>query len=93
MTSILEQQHAPYFVQKVQVGRDLVGVSRTEFFMRACANHRVLHVGCVDWPITDLAQNLKIKLDGVCSKLDGLYINTEALDAIRQIYKGILFDE
>jgi hypothetical protein len=93
MVSQLEQQHAPYFVQKVKVGRDLVGVSRLEFFLRACADKRVLHVGCVDWPITDLEHNLHLQLDRVCAQLDGLDINTEAFDAMRPHLKGQLFGD
>lgn len=56
-------RHDPYFVQEVPVGTDLMGRTRLNVFSQLCANRRVLHVGCTDWPITDPAQSLHVALD------------------------------
>jgi len=91
--SELESRHAPYFVQKVQVGRDLVGRSRFDVLGEICAGRRVLHVGCVDWPITDVRSSLHVQLDAVCSQLDGFDIHAEAFDALRPHVRGRFFSQ
>lgn len=88
--SFLEHVHAPYFVQKVEVREDLIGLSRLDVFGRICAGRRVLHVGCVDWPITDLRQSLHLQLDGLC-QLDGFDIHTDAFEAMQPHLRGRLF--
>jgi 2-polyprenyl-3-methyl-5-hydroxy-6-metoxy-1,4-benzoquinol methylase len=88
--SLLEQVHAPYFVQRVAVGEDLMGRSRLDVFSTLCAGKNVLHVGCVDWPITDLKASLHLQLDACC-QLDGFDINTEAFEIMRPHVKGRLF--
>ena len=51
----------------------------------------VLHIGCADWPITNLNQNLHLMLDKVASSLDGVDSATEALEMLRPHVKGSLF--
>ncbi|WP_231741521.1 methyltransferase domain-containing protein [Paucibacter sp. KCTC 42545] len=88
--STLELAHAPYFVQKVAVSEELRGRSRLDVFQPMCAGKRVLHVGCVDWPITNLKQSLHLQLDGIC-ELDGFDINIEAFEQMQPHLKGRLF--
>lgn len=88
--STLELAHAPYFVQKVPVSEELRGRSRLDVFQPMCAGKRVLHVGCVDWPITNLKQSLHLQLEGLC-ELDGFDINTEAFAQMQPHLKGRLF--
>jgi hypothetical protein len=90
--SPLEYAHAPYFVQKVAVSEQLVGVNRVEAFATLCANQRVLHVGCVDWPITDLKRSLHLQLDAHC-ELDGFDIHPDAFEQMRPHVKGKLFSD
>ncbi|MEJ6008275.1 hypothetical protein WG899_22240 [Paucibacter sp. AS339] len=90
--SALEHAHAPYFVQKTWVGEDLVGKSRMEVFGPMCEGKRVLHVGCVDWPITDLNQSLHLRLDPLC-QLDGFGINHEAFSSMQPHLRGRLFSD
>ena len=89
--SVLAGRHAPYFVQQIPVGRDMIGRSRLEVFAQTCANRRVLHMGCADWPITDPKTSLHLALEGHCARLDGFDIHAEALDALRPHTKGRLF--
>jgi len=89
--SPLEHAHAPYFVQKVAVGEELMGRSRMDVFGPLCEGKRVLHVGCVDWPITDLKNSLHLQLEPLCAQLDGFDINTEAFAQMQPHLKGRLF--
>ncbi len=89
--SELESRHAPYFVQKVRVGRELVGRNRTEVLREICAGRRVLHVGCADWPITDVQSSLHVQLDAVCAQLDGFDVHAEAFDILRPHVRGRFF--
>lgn len=91
--SPLESQHAPYFVQKMVVGSELLGRNRVEVLAQICRGRRVLHVGCVDWPITDPAASLHVQLDSVCAQLDGFDIHAEAFDALRPHVKGRFFSD
>lgn len=89
--SRLEARHDPYFVQKVEVSTDLVGVSRMDLFGSLCAGKRVLHVGCADWPITDPKTSLHLALEPLCAQLDGVDPHTEALEQLAPYAKGRLF--
>lgn len=89
--SALEARHDPYFVQKVEVSTDLVGVSRMDLFGSLCAGKRVLHVGCADWPITDPKTSLHLALEPLCAQLDGVDPHTEALEQLAPYAKGRLF--
>jgi hypothetical protein len=91
--SALERMHEPYFVQKVGVGRELMGRPRLDVLREMCAGRRVLHVGCVDWPITDPKTSLHLQLEAVCARLDGFDVHAEAFDALRPHVSGQLFSE
>ncbi|MBB4843568.1 hypothetical protein HNP55_002091 [Paucibacter oligotrophus] len=88
--SPLELAHSPYFVQKVAVSEAFKGMSRLQVFGPLCEGKRVLHVGCVDWPITDLHNSLHLQLDAIC-QLDGFDINTEAFAQMQPHLQGRLF--
>lgn len=91
--SALERMHAPYFVQKLTVGRGLMGRPRLDVLREMCQGQRVLHVGCVDWPITDPKTSLHVQLDPVCARLDGFDVHTEAFDTLRSHVRGQLFGD
>ena len=90
-TSQLESLHAPYFVQRVQVGSELAQVGRLDVFRSLCQGKRVLHVGCADWPITDPATSLHLALEPVCAALDGVDPHVEALEQLAPFARGRLF--
>lgn len=89
--SILESRNAPYFVQRVNVSNELAGVGRGSVLRTFCEGKRVLHVGCADWPITDLNRSLHLFLEPVCAQLDGVDPHTEALEMLAPHTKGRLF--
>jgi len=91
--SKLQELHAPYFVQQVQVGSELADRPRIDVFRQLCAGRRVLHVGCVDWPITDLGNSLHVALDGSCAQLDGFDVHAEAFASLRPLVRGKLFSD
>jgi hypothetical protein len=88
--SPIEHGHQPYFVQKVPVSDELWGRSRLDVFTALCEGRKVLHVGCVDWPITDLRRSLHLQLDACCT-LDGFDIHPEAFEQMQPHVKGRLF--
>ena len=77
--SPLESRHASYFVQRVQVGRDLAGRSRIDVVAQLCAGKRVLHIGCADWPLTAPQISLHLGLQSHCAQLDGFDIHPDPL--------------
>lgn len=89
--SRLEKLHAPYFIQKVTVSSDLIGTPRFAALSKLCAGKKVLHIGCTDFPITNIQENLHIKLEPICAQLDGFDINTEAFDEMHLHLQGRLF--
>lgn len=89
--SKLEASHDPYFVQRVPVSSELVGVGRIEVLRTLCQGKRVLHVGCADWPITDPKNSLHLALEPVCAAIDGVDPNTEALEQLAPFTSGRLF--
>ncbi|ATY32477.1 glycosyltransferase [Sphingomonas psychrotolerans] len=89
--SALEVRNAPYFVQRVQVSNELEGLGRGVVLGNFCEGKRVLHVGCADWPITNLKASLHLALEQVCAQLDGVDPHTEALDQLAPHVKGRLF--
>lgn len=91
--SPLEARHAPYFVQKLRVGTELIGRPRFDVLRDICRGRRVLHVGCVDWPITEVRSSLHVALDSVCASLDGFDIHHEAFNLIRPHVRGELLSD
>lgn len=91
--SQLEQIHAPYFLQRVPVGSELQGLGRLQVLSSLCAGKRVLHVGCADWPITDVRTSLHVALEAHCAALDGVDPHAEALEQLRPFVKGNLFTD
>lgn len=92
-SSPLEHIHAPYFLQRVQVGSELASLDRMEVFASLLSGQRVLHIGCADWPITDPRTSLHVRLEAHCAQLDGLDPHGEALEQLRPFVKGKLFTD
>ena len=86
--SVLDNQS--FFVQKVKVSERFVGRSRVDVLSQLCSGQSVLHVGCADWPITNVHDSLHVQLDKVCARLDGFDLHEEALDTLRPHVQGKL---
>lgn len=85
------QEHESYYAQRASLDFLVDHLSRFEVLTFLATEQAVLHIGCADWPITNLNQNLHIMLDKVASSLDGVDNATEALEMLRPHVKGSLF--
>lgn len=93
VVSPLERKHDSYFVQRVDVDDELVGTPRLDVFRQLCVGKRVLHIGCADWPITNIATSLHLQLEPHCAQLDGFDVHLEALEQLAPLAKGRLFSD
>lgn len=80
---MIENQHASFYLQSVPVSDAYVGKSRLEVLRGYCENKKVLHIGCVDYPVTQLADNLHVQLAPFCAILDGYDIHTEVYPILK----------
>ncbi len=90
-TFVNGQEHGSYFVQQTQLDMRFDHLSRFDILTHLAFGKSVLHVGCADWPITNLSQNLHIMLDKVTSILDGVDTSQEAIELLRPHVKGSLY--
>ena len=67
-------EHDKYFVQNISV-QDDNQMGKLNFFLRYVKDKKVLHIGFVDHPITNLNNNLHLNLAPYCARLDGYDIN------------------
>lgn len=81
MTSINGKEHKEYFVQRSVVGTEFK--SRMDLFKKFIENKKVLHVGFVDWPITNPNKSLHLNLKDYCTRLDGYDINVEGAEFLK----------
>lgn len=81
MTIINGKDHKEYFVQKTRVSTEFK--SRIDLFKNFIENKKVLHVGFVDWPITDPNSSLHLNLKDYCTQLDGYDVNTEGAEFLK----------
>lgn len=70
MIEVNGRLHNEYFVKYLNV-QDSNHMTRYEFLVPFTKDKKVLHVGFVDYPITDVTNNLHIKLSEHCARLDG----------------------
>lgn len=85
---MIENQHAPFYLQSIPVSDAYVGKSRLEVLRGYCENKKVLHIGCVDYPVTQLADNLHLQLAPFCRTLDGYDIHTEVYPTLEPYIKN-----
>lgn len=85
---MIETQHAPFYLQSVPVSDAYVGKPRLEVLRGYCENKKVLHIGCVDYPVTQLAGNLHLQLAPFCATLDGYDIHTEVYPTLEPYIKN-----
>lgn len=84
--------HDDYFVQQLGVDSYFLNSSRLEFFAPIVTGKKVLHVGCVDWPITDKNNSLHVQLSPYCTQLDGVDVNQEGAEQLQIPNGEIYFD-
>jgi hypothetical protein len=67
-----------FFEQCIEVDSTYKWSDRFDFFKNHIDNKNVLHVGCVDYPITNPNNNLHIQMSKLCNSIDGFDINLTA---------------
>lgn len=92
--SRIESGHDPFFVQNLHVSSRLRGIHRNQVFASLCDGRTVLHIGCADAPITNIANNLHLALQGSARVLDGFDLDTKAIEMLRpHLRHGRLFSD
>lgn len=75
--------------QVVDIDESTISTSRKHFLMNYIKNKKVLHVGFVDYPITDVKKNLHLALSSECQRLDGIDTNiTTEIEELLSVPNG-----
>ncbi len=91
---MIENLHAPFFLQSLQVFPDFKGKDRRLVLAAICQGKRVLHIGCADSPLTDAENSLHLFLQGYAERLDGQDLDSDALRMLEPyVTKGELFSD
>ena len=64
-----------YFNQTVEVDSTFKWSDRLDFFKDYISDKNILHVGCLDYPITNTKNNLHLQMSLLCKSIDGFDIN------------------
>lgn len=75
-----------FFIQKLEV--ENIEQPRNLFFKELMKKQKVLHVGCVDWPLFDEKDNLHLDLarTGQLKILDGCDVDSEGIENLKKYY-------
>jgi hypothetical protein len=77
-----------YFHQKTKVSEKYINKSRFEIIPLILKNKKILHIGCMDWPITNYEKNLHCLLDNVAEELVGVDPNNENFEELKAHIKN-----
>lgn len=66
-----------YFTQTIEVDNSFKNKTRHDFIKQSVHGKKVLHVGFVDYPITNLKKNLHLYISDACLRLDGIDPNID----------------
>lgn len=72
-----------YYVQRTVISDKFKNSNRLDLLIPLVQGKRVLHVGFVDWPITNINNNLHLTLAPHCLRLDGIDINADKAEELR----------
>jgi hypothetical protein len=77
-----------YFTQKTIISNKFVSKTRKQILPEYCKDKSVLHIGCMDWPITNYRHNLHIMIDQVCKNLVGIDVNNDKFSEMSSFLKN-----
>lgn len=77
-----------FFYQESPVA---IANNRVEFFKKILTATKVLHVGCTDYPIQNIENNLHIALSKFITDLSGFDIDKAGLEALKSLVPGKYF--
>ena len=81
-----------FFYQKLHDLARRPNLHRNEYIKNAVSNKIVLHVGCVDWPVTDINENLHKILAGIARSIDGCDLPGRGLEQLKEECPGVYFE-
>lgn len=73
-----------YFDHRIKTSTSFVHQHRNVMFDHYLRDQSVLHVGFVDYPVTNPQQNLHVRLASICRELEGYDLNTVGAQVIRE---------
>lgn len=74
-----------FYHQITEVNYKFISNHRIFVLPEMCKDKSVLHVGCMDWPVTNYSRNLHMNLDKVCSELVGLDTNSDNFEEMSKL--------
>lgn len=77
-----------YFEQKLTLDTSKSNWDRFKYFTEISKNKSVLHVGFVDYPITDASKNMHLMIDKVCKSMVGVDPNYETYASVKPQLKN-----
>jgi hypothetical protein len=69
-----------FWIQETPIKGRLI---RADFFKDLVKGKRVLHLGCTDWPVFNPDNNLHIYLAGFAASIDGMDIDKEGIEVLK----------
>jgi hypothetical protein len=75
------KKHLTFFVQKIFFFNIFDRMNLFEYY---CRNKKVLHIGCVDYPIFNPKNNLHISLSKLTSEIHGFDLDIEGMENLKQ---------
>lgn len=89
MNKIVEVSTPDFFTQKIKVGE--VKEHSWVYCEKLCADKKVLHIGCSDFPLFTPEGNLHLHLTKFAKEIHG--VDIVGLDELRKYYDGNFFDD
>jgi len=82
-TKINEKSFKDFYVQQTLISDIFKNKNRLELLIPMIEGKKVLHVGFVDWPVTNPNNNLHLTIAPYCQRLDGVDINADKADLLK----------
>ena len=72
-----------FYYQRTKISDEFINSNRLDFLIPLVKNKKVLHIGFVDWPITDVNASLHLVLAQHCKIIDGFDVNSDHAENLR----------
>jgi hypothetical protein len=79
-----------FYHQSTPIDNSFKDSSRLDLLIPLLKDKNVLHIGFVDWPITDVNKSLHLTLSKYCKRIDGHDVNFEHAENLR-VENGDIF--
>jgi hypothetical protein len=79
-----------FYYQRTKISDQYIHSGRLNLLIPLVKNKKVLHIGFVDWPITDVNSSLHLTLSEHCERIDGFDVNIKDAENLR-VANGDIF--